>query len=155
MRVLLRRKGTIQDKGYKQGFSDEIFLIYRIQTKHQTGYLAHAVYHLKDLLGEKIIGGWLADELTPIEYNKDTEEYKVNEILDTRINKKTRRKEYFVRFGISKTIKRVDRGRQLAQSKMNPDDSGGFYVYLSSDANENVYPNNVKNRFHQRFGQRN
>lgn len=98
VRVLMKRKGALDDRGYKQGFKDEIFKIYRVQTKHQTGFLAQPLYHLVDLANEKILGGWVAHELTPVNFDPSKASYRINEILDTRINKTTRRKEYLVSF---------------------------------------------------------
>lgn len=98
VRPLIKRKGALDDRGYKQGFKDEIFRIYRIQTKHQTGYLAQPLFHLKDLANDEILGGWVAHELTPVNYDPKNEMYRINEILETRINKSTRRKEYLVSF---------------------------------------------------------
>lgn len=98
VRPLIKRKGALDDRGYKQGFKDEIFKIYRVQIKHQTGYLAQPLFHLKDLANDEILGGWVADELTLVNYDPKAESYRIDEILDTRINKRTRRKEYFVSF---------------------------------------------------------
>lgn len=106
VRVLIKRKGVLQDRGYKQGYSDEIFKIYRVQTKHQTGYLAQPLYHLADLAGENILGGWVEHELTPTTYDVKKDTFRIDEILDSRINKSSRRKELLVTFwGYPKSFK--------------------------------------------------
>lgn len=98
VRLLINRKGSYKDRGYLQGFTDEIFQIYRVQTKHQTGYLAQPVFHVRDLRGEPILGGWVADELTPVVFDPQKKSFRIREVLDTRINPQTKRKEHLVSF---------------------------------------------------------
>lgn len=63
VRLLLNRGSVLNDRGFYAAYTDEIFRIHHIQTKHATGYLSRPLYHLTDLRGEPIKTGCYEEEL--------------------------------------------------------------------------------------------
>lgn len=67
-------------KGYREGWSEEIFVIRRRFTSEPV------TYELEDLMGEEITGRFYEDEIQPVT-KEDDGVYKVERVLKTRRNK--------------------------------------------------------------------
>ena len=87
-KVRISRYKNIFEKGDTKNFQTEIFEIKKVKKTPQ-GY----IYKLQDYDGEDITSIFYQYELTPA---KEPSLYKINEILKTRINPHTKKKEYFV-----------------------------------------------------------
>ena len=87
-KVRISKFKRVFEKGYTPNWTREIFIIKKIITSNPTTYI------IKDLDDEEIKGRFYEKELQKI-YKYD-EVFKIDEILETRINKKTKEKEYFV-----------------------------------------------------------
>ena len=87
-KVRISKFKRVFEKGYTPNWTREIFIIKKIITSNPTTYI------IKDLDDEEIKGRFYEKELQKI-YKYD-EVFKIDEILETRINKKTKKKEYFV-----------------------------------------------------------
>lgn len=89
-KVRIARAKGIFEKGATSNFSEEIFTINKVKKTPQ-GY----VYRLKDYEGEDITSIFYHYELVKA---NETSLYKVEKIIKTRINPKTKKKEYFVKW---------------------------------------------------------
>ena len=78
VRISLLNRSNIFFKSFEKANTDEVFQIYEID-KSQYPF----IYKLRDLAGEKILGSFYLDELTPVILKN---EYKIK-ILDTKIDK--------------------------------------------------------------------
>lgn len=87
--VRISRKKNLFEKGATSNFSEEIYKICKVKKTPQ-GY----VYYLKDTAGEKITSIFYHYELTPAVLG---DLFNI-EVLKTRINKRTNKKEYFVKW---------------------------------------------------------
>lgn len=100
VKLAIDRRG-LSDRGYLNTFSTEIYRIYRVQTKHATGFLAQPLYHIKDLSGEPIKPGCYAHELTLVNY--DPKARKVEKVVSYRaVPRKKGQLEFEVKFGNEK-----------------------------------------------------
>jgi hypothetical protein len=77
-------------KGYREGWSEEIFVIHRRFSSDPV------TYGLKDLMGEEITGRFYEDEIQPVT-KEDGEEYIIERVLKTRRNK-SGKIEYLVKW---------------------------------------------------------
>ncbi|GBO34007.1 hypothetical protein AVEN_90468-1 [Araneus ventricosus] len=75
------------EKGYETNFSEELFVVSECMKR------SPSVYHIKDLLGEPVLGTFYLQELQKV---KLKESFPVEKILKKRTKKK--RLEYFVKF---------------------------------------------------------
>jgi hypothetical protein len=99
VRLSADRSGSIlTDRGYFKQFTEEIFRIVRVQTKHRTGYLPRPIYHLEDLAGEAIKTGAYGEELIPVRYDPQTTRFRIEKIVSTRRNRRTGVREHLVKF---------------------------------------------------------
>lgn len=108
VRLQINRQGNVLlDRGYFQSYTEEIFRIVRVQTKHRTGYLAQVLYHLEDLEGEPIKTGAYEDELIPVRYDPESAEFRIEKIINSRRNRETGLLEHLVKFkGYPKSMNR-------------------------------------------------
>ncbi|XP_053213670.1 uncharacterized protein LOC128397030 [Panonychus citri] len=88
-KVRISRRKKHFEKGATNNFSEEIFEIYKVKKTDQ-GY----IYRLKDTAGEFITSLFYHYELCPAILG---DLFNV-EVLKTRINKKTKKKEFFVKW---------------------------------------------------------
>ena len=88
VRISLLNRSNIFFKSFEKANTDEVFQIYEID-KSQYPF----IYKLRDLAGEKILGSFYLDELTPVILKN---EYKIK-ILDTKIDKNGK-KLYYVNY---------------------------------------------------------
>lgn len=89
-KVRIRREKGIFEKGSKRNFKLEIFTISKHKRTPQ-GW----VYWLEDYAGERITSVFYHNELVPA---IEPSLYQIEKILKTRINPKTKNKEYFVKW---------------------------------------------------------
>lgn len=102
VRLAVKRE-LLDDRGFKRAFTEEVFRIYHRRNHHKTGYLTEPIYFLKDLNENEILPAAYEYELTPIVFDPETHEYLVEDIVKTRIDPKTKKKQHLVKFlGYSK-----------------------------------------------------
>lgn len=89
--------GSPFSRGYTQNYTEEVFRIGRVQTRHKTGLLPRPVYHLIDLDGDVLRGTAYEEELVPVQFDPKLERYKVEKVLDERRTAKGG-KEILVKF---------------------------------------------------------
>lgn len=95
VRLLINSSNKAFARGYTQSFTEEIFQIARVQTKHRTGLLARPIYHLLDLSGGPILGGFYHEELSPVtDFDPKSFSYKIERV----ISKRRGGQELFVKF---------------------------------------------------------
>ncbi|XP_053200850.1 uncharacterized protein LOC128385943 [Panonychus citri] len=86
--VRITRAKTIFEKGATSTWSREIYYITKVKHTPQ-GY----VYRLRDYDNEPVTSIFYHEEIYPV---VEPDLYKINEVLRTRINPRTKKKEYFV-----------------------------------------------------------
>lgn len=89
VRLAINRAANPFARGYTQSFTEEIFKITYVQTKHRSGLLPRPLYHVCDLSGEPILGGYYREELTPVtRFDPKTSTYKIEKIVARRKNRR-------------------------------------------------------------------
>lgn len=90
--VRISKQRRVFDKGYLPGWTQEVF---RIEKRLPW---QRPLYKLSDLMGEDIKGSFYREEIQPVKYDPDTDEYRVERIIKTRIDKNTRKKSHLVKW---------------------------------------------------------
>jgi hypothetical protein len=99
VRLLVNSSNKAFVRGYTQSYTEELFQIVAVQTKHKTGFLANPVYYLVDLQGEPVVGGVYEEELSPVEgFDPSSADYKIERVLATRRDKRTGKRELLVKW---------------------------------------------------------
>lgn len=73
-------------RGYTQKYTEEVFRIARVQTRHSTGLLPQPLYHLIDLDGDVLKGAAYQEELVPIQFDPKLQKFKIERVVERRKN---------------------------------------------------------------------
>ena len=104
VRLSVIRASRLLERGYLQAYTNEIFRVVRVQTKHATGLLPRPLYHVKDLKGEPISTGCYAEEMVLVSFKPNAGGEQVEKIVSHREVGKRKDLQFEVKFeGSEKT----------------------------------------------------